>query len=247
MLSLGQKDLIKASESPLTRAQRLLAPLRGSSSCAGTDRHHLLSLLDALACCHGGRREFAQSLGCAQWAFQLGSPRPSPVAAYRAGLALVHLECPGEALEWLYRAEALLVVEPGSPLQLDVVRKWLQRTAEMVPTPREDLPFYKFPRTTHIYDAGGSGVTRDDLLMDPRDALRDYHSGQMITVEEKVDGANLGLSIDASGIIRAQNRSHFVNSASHPQFKTLDAWIESHASELYEILESSHGFILYGE
>lgn len=29
--------------------------------------------------------------------------------------------------------------------------------------------FYKFPRTHHIYDAGGSGVTRDDLVLQLQD------------------------------------------------------------------------------
>jgi hypothetical protein len=49
----------------------------------------------------------------------------------------------------------------------------------------------------------------------------------------------------AAGRIVAQNRAHFVNSATHVQFKSLDSWIAQHAHELYPILQE--GRILYGE
>lgn len=49
-----------------------------------------------------------------------------------------------------------------------------------------------------------------------------------ICVEEKVDGANVGLSIAADGRVLAQNRAHYVNSSSHPQFRPLDEWISQH-------------------
>ncbi len=48
-----------------------------------------------------------------------------------------------------------------------------------------------------------------------------------------------------AGVIVAQNRSHFVNSSTHPQFKALDAWISQHAADLYELLRD--GRILFGE
>lgn len=41
-----------------------------------------------------------------------------------------------------------------------------------------------------------------------------------VTVEEKVDGANLGISIDGSTQqVMFQNRSHFVNAATAAQWK----------------------------
>jgi atypical dual specificity phosphatase len=47
------------------------------------------------------------------------------------------------------------------------------------------------------------------------------------------------------GAIVVQNRSHFVNEATHAQFKALPQWLAAHAHELYPILEP--GRILYGE
>ena len=86
-------------------------------------------------------------------------------------------------------------------------------------------PLTKFPRTEHLFDAGGSGVTRDDLVLAPADAAaRFYAPGVVVAVQEKVDGANLGVSFDPSpsfcqgqggggqapSQLRFQNRSHFV-------------------------------------
>lgn len=54
-----------------------------------------------------------------------------------------------------------------------------------------------------------------------------YFSGQTVTLEEKVDGANLGFAIAQDGTITAQNRAHFVNDASHPQFRSLSTvWFQ---------------------
>ncbi len=50
-----------------------------------------------------------------------------------------------------------------------------------------------------------------------------------------------------TGVIVAQNRAHYVNSATHWQFKALDSWISEHLGELYELLEDERGYILYGE
>ncbi|XP_065054389.1 uncharacterized protein LOC135683141 [Rhopilema esculentum] len=118
--------------------------------------------------------------------------------------------------------------------------------AEHRPEPRsEKLDLVKFPRTRHLLDAGGNGVSRDDLLMTAKEAIA-FLKGKVVSVEEKVDGANLGFSVNKNNEIRAQNRSHFVISNSHQQFSTLEAWISRHSASLLRVLE--HGkFILYGE
>lgn len=100
----------------------------------------------------------------------------------------------------------------------------------------------KFPRTRHLMNLGA--MTRDDLLMDKCDV--DAILGGNITIEEKVDGANLGFRLGADSKIVAQNRSHYVNSATHPQFKKLDAWIKAHYADLMHVLEG-HNYIIYGE
>ena len=107
------------------------------------------------------------------------------------------------------------------------------------------MDFYKFKRTKHIFDAGGSGVSRDDLVMTKKESENFLKSS--FVVEEKVDGANIGLSIDENFVIKVQNRSHFVNSTSHRQFSTLDAWIEKHSEDLFKILNPPGKYILFGE
>ena len=67
-----------------------------------------------------------------------------------------------------------------------------------------------------------------------------------VIVEEKVDGANMGLSLGENGMIRAQNRSHFVDSTYHEQFKLLGKWINKHSEELTNIF-SLGDYIIYGE
>jgi len=109
----------------------------------------------------------------------------------------------------------------------------------------ESLDLFKFPRTRHLVDAGGSAITRDDLLMTKKEA-KDFLTGKIITVEEKIDGANIGFSVDENYTIRAQNRAHFVSSNSHKQFSTLDTWISQNSEALLRVLNNGQ-FILFGE
>lgn len=130
------------------------------------------------------------------------------------------------------------------------------------------MELYKFPRTKHLFDAGGSGVSRDDLLMDSGEEATFYSSGSkgkgarskaggkgggvgdnLIAMEEKVDGANLGISVDAETLqFKVQNRSHFINSKTHRQFGTLDSWLSEHSEGLFQVLGSEPGrHVLFGE
>eukprot|EP00761_Pharyngomonas_kirbyi_P006792 gb/GECH01006801.1/.p1 GENE.gb/GECH01006801.1/~~gb/GECH01006801.1/.p1 ORF type:complete len:245 (+),score=47.12 gb/GECH01006801.1/:1-735(+) len=101
--------------------------------------------------------------------------------------------------------------------------------------------FFKFPRTHHLFDTGNS-VSRDDLLVD--DPSPFYK--ETVVAEEKVDGANLGISVDPNTLqLRAQNRSHYVCSTSAPQWSGLDRWLQEHAAVLFEVLYPNR--ILFGE
>jgi atypical dual specificity phosphatase len=111
-----------------------------------------------------------------------------------------------------------------------------------VSTIPEELGLLKFPRTRHLLNLGSA--TRDDLLIPPDDVKRIFLNREVL-VEEKIDGANMGLSIVDCKIV-AQNRSHYVSADYHVQFKHLDKWIHQHSPVLWEILESDR-FILYGE
>ena len=126
----------------------------------------------------------------------------------------------------------------------------------------EKVDLFKFPRTRHLFDAGGSGVSRDDLLMDAGEEAAFYsqpagggrrrgHGGQqqqqqLVSLEEKVDGANLGISVGEDMKLWVQNRSHFVNSKTHRQFSCLDSWLEENSAALYELLKSGKT-VLFGE
>jgi len=91
-------------------------------------------------------------------------------------------------------------------------------------------PFCKFPRTEHLFDAGGKAVTRDDLLVRDLDFFLD--GNKMIHVEEKVDGANVGFSLLPNGQILCQNRSHYVTASSQAQFEKLPLWLDQYGEAL---------------
>ncbi|WOO76683.1 Dual specificity protein phosphatase 23 [Vanrija pseudolonga] len=107
-----------------------------------------------------------------------------------------------------------------------------------------DPPLLKFPRTPHLLNLGAS--TADDVVLGDFEEL----TGNL-TIEEKIDGANMGISLDFNGVIRTQNRSHWVSSADHAQFKPLDSWVAAHEDALRRILGADaqfpERFILYGE
>jgi atypical dual specificity phosphatase len=107
-----------------------------------------------------------------------------------------------------------------------------------------DPPLLKFPRTPHLLDLGAS--TSDDEIL----SGLGYMQGK-ITVEEKIDGANMGILLDFEGAVRVQNRSHWVNSADHVQWKSLDRWVAEHDAGIRTVLDRDPMFperyILYGE
>eukprot|EP01088_Endostelium_zonatum_P016938 TRINITY_DN4788_c2_g1_i1.p1 TRINITY_DN4788_c2_g1~~TRINITY_DN4788_c2_g1_i1.p1 ORF type:complete len:293 (-),score=96.83 TRINITY_DN4788_c2_g1_i1:53-931(-) len=109
----------------------------------------------------------------------------------------------------------------------------------------EELDLIKFPRTRHLFDAGGSAVGRDDLLMDAEDS-KIWFKNAMVSIEEKIDGSNLGISITPDYKLRFQNRSHFVNIETAQQWKQLDQWVSTHPG-VYELLCAYPHYILYGE
>lgn len=111
------------------------------------------------------------------------------------------------------------------------------------------MPLLKFPRTRHLLDLGGA--TRDDLVLTSEDLSR--HFQLQVIVEEKIDGANLGISVSDTGELQAQNRSHYVCGNEQAQFSMLPTWLAERRDALLRVLvlEEDKGvperFILYGE
>ena len=104
------------------------------------------------------------------------------------------------------------------------------------------MEFFKFPRTPHLLVVPGVSV-RDDKVMTPQEC--DAFLSSTVIVEEKVDGANIGISFDESGELKFQNRGNYVTHTSHPQFKLLTEW----GYNRYELLRNVIGdqYILFGE
>lgn len=122
-----------------------------------------------------------------------------------------------------------------------LLRSWGCETIPISTLP-EDESMIKFPRTRHILNLGCA--TRDDLIMTPQEVEMTFLHHELF-IEEKIDGANMGISIRNNQLC-AQNRSHYVSSAYHPQFKLLDKWLAQKAEDLWRILDSDR-YILYGE
>lgn len=74
---------------------------------------------------------------------------------------------------------------------------------------------------------------------------RDRFLDGAIVVEEKLDGANVGLSVSGAGEVRAQNRGNYLSPGAHPQFGPLWGWIAERERELREALQG--GLVVFGE
>lgn len=103
--------------------------------------------------------------------------------------------------------------------------------------------FFRFPHTPHLSWLG-AGAPRDDKVLAPSEVAT-LLSHPML-VEEKVDGANLGLSVSDDGELRAQNRGSFLaKESAHPQFKPLWSWLARHHDALVDALWPD--LMLFGE
>lgn len=105
-------------------------------------------------------------------------------------------------------------------------------------------PITKFPRTRRLLSLGC--ITPDDIVDESFSAL----AGPVI-VEEQIDGANIGFSLDAHRTLLVQNRSHYISHAEHAQFRPLQPWLERFGAPLLRLLDRDAQFperyVLYGE
>lgn len=102
--------------------------------------------------------------------------------------------------------------------------------------------FHKFPHTPHLIWLGRTPCRGDKVLS--AEEARVFFEGE-ITVEEKVDGTNIGFSLDESGTLRVQSRGNYLVRGSHPQFQPLWPWIETRRSTLVRALQTD--LMLFGE
>ncbi len=86
-------------------------------------------------------------------------------------------------------------------------------------------------------------MPRDDKVFSTAEA--DALLAGEVVVEEKLDGANLGISLDPQGGLRGQNRGQYLSEPHAGQFSRLPAWMAQHADSLYKALTPER--ILFGE
>lgn len=102
--------------------------------------------------------------------------------------------------------------------------------------------FFRFPHTPHLKWLG-EGTPRDDKVLSDSDAAV-LLSGDVL-VEEKLDGANLGISRASDGSLRLQNRGQYLQKPLRGQFTRLASWLALHEQSLKYVLNDS--LILFGE
>jgi hypothetical protein len=84
------------------------------------------------------------------------------------------------------------------------------------------VDFFRFPHTPHIAWLA-KGEPRDDKVLSPAEAQSLL--SHPVVVEEKIDGANLGFSLDADGRLQAQNRGQYLQGPFAGQFARLPDWL----------------------
>lgn len=102
--------------------------------------------------------------------------------------------------------------------------------------------FFRFPHTPHLAWLG-YGMPRGDKVLS-RSEVQAFLEGDVV-VEEKLDGANIGLSVGPEGGLRAQNRGQYLRGPYSGQFAHLTKWMDVHEDPLFDAL--SDGNILFGE
>lgn len=100
---------------------------------------------------------------------------------------------------------------------------------------------YKYPRTRHV-EGSRKQVGDEDL-----DSVRFAQiKGKYLVLEEKIDGANCGISFGKDGRLYLQSRGHFLDGGyGERQFDMLKVWAECFHRQLWKILGSR--YVMYGE
>lgn len=103
--------------------------------------------------------------------------------------------------------------------------------------------FFRFPSTPHLAWIGRGELPREDKILSSSEArallARD------VVVEEKIDGANVGVSLADDGGFRVQNRGQYLSPPYKGQFARLHDWLREFELPLSNLLDER--LILFGE
>lgn len=100
--------------------------------------------------------------------------------------------------------------------------------------------FFRFPSTPYLLPPAGFEVREDKVLTTKE---RSAFLSHLLSVDEKVDGENLGISCDADGLQFQARGSHVRLGGRH--FRGLETWIRPRRSRIAEALGTD--LILFGE
>ena len=101
--------------------------------------------------------------------------------------------------------------------------------------------FIKFPRTPHLRGSR-LGEGDEDLSQIPFESIFEKN----IVIEEKIDGANCGLSFSDSGELLLQNRGHyFYGGYKERHYDLFKRWAHENIADLYSALSSR--YVMFGE
>lgn len=99
----------------------------------------------------------------------------------------------------------------------------------------------KYPRTQHL-EGSRLQPGDEDLEAVPFQAI----AGRSLVVEEKVDGANCGLSFAPEGELLLQSRGHYLTGGVREKhFNLFKQWAQVHAQAFWERIGSR--YVVYGE
>lgn len=103
------------------------------------------------------------------------------------------------------------------------------------------IQILKYPRTQHI-EGSRKQDGDEDLDSAPFSEIANRH----IVIEEKMDGANSGISFSDNGELLLQSRGHYLNGGPRERhFAFLKTWASTFSAQLQEVLENR--YIMYGE
>jgi hypothetical protein len=101
---------------------------------------------------------------------------------------------------------------------------------------------YKFPRTRHLRGSGLQKGDEDLELVSAKELV-----GKFLVIEEKVDGANSGISFDSETLeMKLQSRGHFLTGGPRERhFNLFKTWAATHSERFLEVLLDR--YVMYGE
>lgn len=101
--------------------------------------------------------------------------------------------------------------------------------------------YIKFPSTPYI-ELDKKSIRTDKILTE-REVEKMLNAE--LCIEEKIDGANLGISFDDNGNILFQNRGSYLYPPLDGQWKMLNGWAEKFEDRMFDVL--TNRYIMFGE